>query len=106
MQSLPGGMQEVRAGFVSMGFPWCVTTTDGKHFPTFSAPSEEWCLISRKPCISGAFQRITTGIGAQHGVGHAGLIDVAQAGWDRLGLALYKLAELPCHCCSSASSIC
>lgn len=27
-----------------MGFPWCVTTMDRKHFPTFSSHSEEWWL--------------------------------------------------------------
>lgn len=54
MRFLPGGMQEVRAGFVSMGFPQRVTTTDGKHFPTFASPSKEWCLASRKPCFSRA----------------------------------------------------
>lgn len=38
MVSFPSGIQEVREIFVSMGFPWCVTTMDGKHFPTFSFP--------------------------------------------------------------------
>lgn len=64
MVSFPSGIQEVRETFVSMGFPWCVTTMDGKHFPTFSSPSEEQCIINRKPWISEAFQRITTGIRA------------------------------------------
>lgn len=64
MQSFPTGIQEVREVFVSMGFPWCVTTMDGKHFPTFSSPSEEWYIINRKPWISGAFHGITTGIRA------------------------------------------
>lgn len=43
---------------------------------------------------------------SQHGVGHAGLIGVAQADRYPLGLAVYKLAVLPCHCCSSAGGIC
>lgn len=47
-------MQEVRAGFVSMGFPNRIMTTDGKHFPTFASPSKEWCLDNRKPWFSGA----------------------------------------------------
>lgn len=64
MQSFPAGIQEVREVFVSMGFPWCVTTMDGKHFPTFSSPSEEGYIINRKPWISGAFHGITTGIRA------------------------------------------
>lgn len=41
-----------------------------------------------------------------HGVGHTGPIDVARTGQDPLGLALYKLAELPCRCCSLVSGIC
>lgn len=61
---LPSGIQEVRAGFVSTWFPWCITTADGKHFPTSSSPSEEWCRISRKLCTFGAFQRTTTAIRA------------------------------------------
>lgn len=63
MQSFPSGIQEVGDAFVSMEFPWCVTTMDGKHFPAFS-PSKEQYIINRKPWISGAFQRITTGIRA------------------------------------------
>lgn len=64
MQSFPSGIQEVRGVFVSMGFPWCFTTMDGKHFPIFSSPSEERYIINRKPWISGAFQKITTDIRA------------------------------------------
>lgn len=64
MQFLPSGIQEVRACFFSMGFSLCITTKDGKHFPTFSSHSEEWCITSRKPYISRVFQRITTVIRA------------------------------------------